>query len=84
MQLKKVIEELGNQLQSIKWNNNRLKNETRDHKIKASREAGHAAKLQKQQEEMKVEIFKLEDEKKQVQKSLKEKETELYNQKFKI
>jgi len=33
---------------------------------------------------MKVEIFKLEDEKKQVQKSLKEKETELYNQKFKI
>lgn len=79
-----VINELKNDMETLKWQKQRLEKEKAlfIRKEAAERQATEQHILSEQAQRNQIAV--LEDVKKDIQKNLKKKETELYSQKFKI
>lgn len=79
-----MIAELSNDIQTLQWQRRRLDGELNDHKVKTTSEKQATSQLEQQEEQLRLRIAQLEDQKKIVQKNLKKKETDLYSLKFRI
>jgi hypothetical protein len=71
-------------METLKWQKDRLKKERETFRKKVEYENSATKKLETTEESYLNKILVLEDVKKDIQKNLKKKETELYSQKFKI
>ena len=71
-------------METLKWQKDRLKKEREIFKKKTEAERLATEKLEQTEQSYLNKISVLEDVKKDIQKNLKKKETELYSQKFKI
>ena len=71
-------------METLKWQKDRLKKEREIFKKKTEAERLATEKLEQTEQSHLNKISVLEDVKKDIQKNLKKKETELYSQKFKI
>ena len=83
-QLEQIIGELKTDMETLKWQKDRLKKEREIFKKKTEAERMATEKLEQTEQSYLNKIAVLEDVKKDIQKNLKKKETELYSQKFKI
>lgn len=82
--LEKVISELKSNLVTLKWQTVQYENEEQQFKKAAFNQNEHLKNLDKREKEQKDKIAAIENEKKEVQKNLKKKETEIFKHKFKI
>ena len=79
-----VTEELKNDIETLKWQKERLRKEKEHFEHKTRGERAATENLENEEEQLKRHILEQEEKKKVVQKQLKKKETELYRQKFQI
>ena len=71
-------------METLKWQRDRLEKEKGQFERKTKAEEQATETHMKTEEAQREQIIVLEDVKKEIQKNLKKKETELYSQKFKI